>query len=200
MVVIILAQLNQNCSARTGDGFWCCLGLSSSYETPKLTMRYMPLAPGPDEIRPRRSPTCLFISMSLAAFILTGLVLFFKDTIYKGFQDHVCSSPYTQMTNFEDTQAFQTLSQDNDGLWAQLIPSNGGFHFQTLHGNDSYRLGIAMFHELHCLRMLRNRLQSLTQRVELLSNVTDPDYPGYVKKPIDSVHVLHCLDYLRQVS
>ena len=187
------------CTHMRGDKF-VSLTLDSICDVLKLKMRYTALAPQSDDLQPRGSYTRLCITIGTIIFTLTGLALFSSYTFYEVLQNHLCTTPYFQITNFQPTQDYQTLSEHDDGRWAQLIPANGGFQIQPMHENNSYRLGIGMFHELHCLRMLRNRLQSLTQRVELLSNVTDPDYPSYVREPIDSVHVLHCLDYLRQVS
>lgn len=49
-------------------------------------------------------------------------------------------------------------------------------------------------HQLHCLQMFRNDMRELMARIDGRSDGKD-----HTLYEFDSVHTLHCLDYLRQV-
>lgn len=79
----------------------------------------------------------------------------------------------------EDTQHYQL---DNHSEWESLIPRSGGFvHL----GPDYVPYGLSMFHQFHCLDMIRTSLLS----VSASQNASLP-------LPI---HTKHCLGYLRQM-
>jgi len=78
----------------------------------------------------------------------------------------------------EDTQHYQL---DNHSEWETLFPRSGGFvHL----GPDYVPYGLSMFHQFHCLDMIRTSLLSASRNTSL---------------PLP-IHTKHCLGYLRQMT
>lgn len=108
---------------------------------------------------------------------------------------------------FSEHENYQNLSHVYDSLWKQLLAPNGGFLIRT-DGNQQHRYGISMYHQLHCLQMIRTAIQDL-QGVEPVSG-SKHDSNSHMQHHKDQGpatnahpgpdHYLHCLDYLRQVS
>lgn len=127
---------------------------------------------------------------------LTTLTLFLFA--YPLLNQHVlsprlCVTPYTQQITFSPHPEYANLSHTYDQLWEDVLPSNGGFVKDTLTGGS---LGITMFHQLHCLQLLRIGLQSAHEG-DTTGKVMD--HAGH-NMHANSQHYLHCLGYLRQVS
>jgi hypothetical protein len=79
----------------------------------------------------------------------------------------------------EDTQHYQL---DNDSEWESIFPRSGGFvHL----GAEETPYGLSMFHQLHCLDMIRTSLLSVSA-----SQNSSLPFP---------IHTKHCLGYLRQM-
>jgi Domain of unknown function (DUF3328). len=77
-----------------------------------------------------------------------------------------------------------------DPSWSQLLTHGGGFlHVQESDG-EVHGYGVSMFHQLHCLMMIRDML--LGKPMSHAHEASDWSN--------DSMHWLHCLDYLAQVS
>lgn len=105
---------------------------------------------------------------------------------------------------FSRHDEYHDFSHDRDGLWDELRPSNGGFN------KDGD--GIAFFHQLHCLQMIREQMQSLlissgnyvTSKDDVeIRRLPVPHQDGMGKRSpvfLPKRHVAHCFDYLRQVS
>lgn len=86
---------------------------------------------------------------------------------------------------FADNMSFATLSPSSDKLWEDLVPPNLGLVMKMGEEGERVPFGIAMFHQLHCLREIRIALQ----------NSVNPNHSeGF------PWHVLHCFDYMRHVS
>lgn len=95
---------------------------------------------------------------------------------------------------FTRNEEYHDFSHDQDHLWDELRPPNGGFNAD----GD----GIAFFHQIHCMQMIREQMQAL-----LLSS---GDYVGSLEAVEGKIkrdpvflpkrHVAHCFDYLRQVN
>lgn len=102
---------------------------------------------------------------------------------------NLCVTPYTQQIDFTPHPGFANLSFKYDSLWDQILSANGGFLADTI-------FGITMFHQLHCLQLLRIGLQQAHHENEG-DAVTDSLGHDMHANP---EHYLHCLDYLRQVQ
>lgn len=106
---------------------------------------------------------------------------------------HVPNPPpvYTDRT-FEpisDLKSFTSLDVAvKDKSWEQI--TQGGF-LHVRDGSDEIQgYGVSMFHQIHCLNMIRNML--LDQPMSHAHEASDWTE--------DKMHWLHCLDYLAQVS
>lgn len=78
----------------------------------------------------------------------------------------------------EDTEHYQL---DDASEWATLFPTSLGFvHL----GPEQVPFGLSMFHQLHCLDMIRTSLLLASQNKSLAS----------------PKHARHCLGYLRQMA
>lgn len=142
----------------------------------------------------------LRIGFSVFALLLILVVIFNRQiqskfsTLLEKLQTSTCPSLNTTVTLFSEHYEYQNWSQSADPLWQELIPKNGGFIVDS--GNPQAPIyGLAMFHQLHCVQMIRNDFQELYARLDGRS-----DGRNNVLHDIDEAHLLHCLDYLRQVS
>ena len=113
----------------------------------------------------------------------------------------LCVTSYHHDTTFTPHPEYANLSIQYDALWQDLLPSNGGFLIPLDAGSGEGKKGITMFHQLHCLQLLRIGLQKVHHgaageaggSVEMAK-----DMKGHSMHANDE-HYLHCLDYLRQV-
>ncbi|KAK1760019.1 hypothetical protein QBC47DRAFT_118120 [Echria macrotheca] len=110
-----------------------------------------------------------------------------------------------EIRTFEFDEIFMAASTpQSDKAWEDLLPVGGGY----IYVNDSADYGlqpgiqrktgeiysVAMYHQLHCLTMLRGYYWDLVSGV--LSN--DVAIMGVVHDQIGTPHTGHCFDYLRQ--
>lgn len=90
--------------------------------------------------------------------------------------------PLITTLTFTENQQYTNLSSQYDHLWEEeLLTKSGGFitdPSSSGHDGDPSYAGISMFHQLHCLSMIRMALKDSGERMP---------------------HLTHCLDYLRQV-
>ena len=81
--------------------------------------------------------------------------------------------------DIHDSARYATNGTAADAEWAALIPSGGGIvHMGT--GPNMQPFMLSMFHQLHCLRLIRSGLA------------------GDYRAPTQG-HFGHCLNYLRQM-
>lgn len=123
----------------------------------------------------------------------------------------------TRIMDFTENATFTSLDHQYDRLWDDhLIPNNGGYLTANKKTSNTDKLGISMFHQLHCLAMLREEMQNLHEVIDAAAMGKSPamhndehqrglrDGPvvdtdaGRVKHH-DQKHTMHCFDYLRQV-
>jgi hypothetical protein len=115
----------------------------------------------------------------------------------------------SKTTTFFEHPEYKDLGHDYDFYWENLRPPNGGYLARP--GQDGLRKldGISMFHQLHCLEMLRKAVQQFDAEIAALkANHTlprrvvedsreDAEHQGH--SSFDERHWMHCFDYLRQV-
>jgi hypothetical protein len=93
-------------------------------------------------------------TLSTLAILILSYLLFSQHL-----SSALCVTPYTQQVDFVPHPEYSNLSYQYDKLWDELLPSNGGFLADT-------KFGITMFHQLHCLQLLRIGLQKAHDEVE----------------------------------
>ncbi|PYI07041.1 hypothetical protein BO78DRAFT_106354 [Aspergillus sclerotiicarbonarius CBS 121057] len=143
-------------------------------------------------------------------FLLSILIVLTSDrgfpSLTQQFQQHVCPASPSEPTA-PITRKFHSLSPlvgihpdasqsySADTSWESLLlPQNGGMlRVQT--SNDTVTdYGISMFHQLHCLTVLRGLIFPGTSQHHGAS--TSPSHSGDAHE--DAVHWAHCFDYIAQ--
>lgn len=107
---------------------------------------------------------------------------------------HVPNPPpvYHEMNFTEISNASSFISPEEaikDKSWQELLTPGGGFLRVHEPNGKVNEYGVSMFHQLHCLTMVREML--LGQPMSREHETSDWSE--------DSMHWLHCLDYLAQV-
>jgi hypothetical protein len=111
-------------------------------------------------------------------------------------------------TNFTRQMDWEYSPQSYD-LWASLIPSSGliliedpdqyglGPGLQT-YAENAQVYGIAVTHQYHCLKMIRENFYGLVTRNKTYMDelVATADFSETLPAKVD--HIFHCIDYLRQ--
>ena len=102
--------------------------------------------------------------------------------------------PFTETMIFEEHDQYMSLAPKNDIYWDDLLTPNGGFVKRPDANGVVMKHGMSMFHQLHCLQMIRAEIQRLMHlqrenRNHHIDHILD-----------DEAHWTHCLDYIRQVS
>lgn len=122
----------------------------------------------------------------------------------------------SRTANFEEHAQFKSLDHKFDTLWDEmLLPANGGYVTSSKTKNNTDKLGISMFHQLHCLSMIRDEMQLLKDEFDAMKrggnakgghkqDVQVHRRHGHMHgddgvAPGEHGHALHCFDYLRQV-
>jgi hypothetical protein len=128
------------------------------------------------------------------------------------------STTQTRPVTFQQRSKYFDLSEAGDGNWTSLLPPNGGFVSSPSREGPGYEMvGITMFHQLHCLQMIRSTIQDLmagrpvgsrmNERMENEMFQAKQGHPylddsfGVRKRHgphLDQEHWVHCLDYLMQ--
>ncbi|KAI0133905.1 hypothetical protein BJ170DRAFT_590908 [Xylariales sp. AK1849] len=132
------------------------------------------------------------------------LAVFGKGTTTPGGLGEKLENTGTRRMKFSEHDDYMNLSHDYDSLWSELLPPNGGFIVRPDKSGVERKYGISMFHQLHCLGMMRDAVQDMTERLaasEKSAPHTHSDTRGThgIHDPLaEDVHWLHCFDYLRQ--
>lgn len=84
-----------------------------------------------------------------------------------------------------------------------MIPLGGGYLFQRANDSEPQPrpYGVSMFHGLHCLHIIRSKLQELLVR----TGESDIPQPSHLdghddSQPVKANHYTHCLEYIAQVG
>ncbi|KAF2430169.1 hypothetical protein EJ08DRAFT_697711 [Tothia fuscella] len=160
---------------------------------------------------PRRS----IIALGLTILCISTFGLFWVNPNKSHFTTFHASR--TRPTKFTQRLEFFDLSRASDGNWTALLPPNGGFVSESTKDGGYEMAGITMFHQLHCLQMIREAFQDLTEGKRALESEMDDeeddDFMDVGKEHglrrrsglrtrhgphPDQEHWVHCLDYLMQ--
>ena len=137
--------------------------------------------------RRRRLNILLPIALSFTVILLLFLLNYSDSRGISSTTRLLKISPLTVETRFKRIEELEDFSPAADGVWEDLFTANGGFIVREIDGKQ-HRIGISMFHQLHCLRMIRSLMQSLANNTE--STVDDLS---------KHFHEAHCFSYLVQV-
>ena len=148
-----------------------------------------------------RLPACTILT--LAAFAFLSLLLPFRHFIASKasylvipLRNQVCPQTPLVDVQFSDHAAFQNLSHRYDRVWQDLVTPNGGFFFEKSPAGKVIFYGISMFHQLHCLGIIRSALQqAIPGHAHAIRD--EAHHHGDHQDPN---HMLHCVDYIRQVG
>ena len=99
-------------------------------------------------------------------------------------------------TTIENSPQYRDFTHAGDKAWDDLLTPNFGFYVRTIDGKKE-AWGISMFHQIHCLSMMRTAYQSL-----LLGEDSEHSHGRAENGTMHEIpeHITHCYDYLRQVS
>lgn len=167
----------------------------------------------------RRSLICtLLLTFTIIAFFL---VTAFHQTISSRISQlshniSSCPSPHIHppspqppstsetLLTFAEHDIYQSLTPAANTAWDEILPPNGGFLYAADGKGERRVHGISMFHQLHCLQMLRGKIVRLLDEVhaggsnqghtESLADMGSKHHHDG-----DDEHWMHCLDYLRYV-
>ncbi|PYH81927.1 hypothetical protein BO82DRAFT_334788 [Aspergillus uvarum CBS 121591] len=116
------------------------------------------------------------------------------SSLSQPFQFHVCASEPPPPPPV--IRKFQPLTSKTS--WESLLlPQNGGILKVRTSNNTVTDYGISMFHQLHCLTVLRGLIFPETTHHHGRPT-TSPSHSGDAHE--DAVHWEHCFDYIAQVS
>ncbi|MCJ1445533.1 MAG: hypothetical protein MMC23_006038 [Stictis urceolatum] len=163
----------------------------------------------PDETllwkRPKQRRRKLYITTCALIILATVTVSLLSSSIStsldRKFKKICHAREFTQPFKMDEYEEYQDIGPKGDQAWAGLFTENHGYLFQQyrLEGTeqDTVRVyGISMFHQLHCLQMIRFTMAAWN--TTLHNALTGDDLP--VHHDIDGRHWLHCLDYLRRTT
>ncbi|EMD64601.1 hypothetical protein GGP41_003114 [Bipolaris sorokiniana] len=115
------------------------------------------------------------------------------------FRPSVSNCPAESSTTFGRYEEYESLAHVHDLLWDDLIPQNGGFLILPSAKGELDQYGVSMFHQLHCLAMIRSVVQGLQEETNSARIHVRHDHGhGDPETGISDKHWQHCFDYLRQ--
>lgn len=183
---------------------------------------------GEEQEKPRRSKAYLafflgavVLSVAAFAFMLIGPLSGLETPADTGHSLtrllHKLDSS-SRIAHFVEHKDYMSLDPQYDGLWSDdLLTPNGGYVIMDKETNKTDKMGISMFHQLHCLAMIRDEMQYLSSIIDAVKEAAIFKGEWEPKEPVErrhghksnmdlgnpghhgQTHVLHCFDYLRQV-
>jgi hypothetical protein len=109
------------------------------------------------------------------------------------FKNHIVLNPAPE---------FGTVDTSGYKSWNDLLPPNGGFLVKEVNGTRR-NFGITMFHQLHCIQMLRASFQVFLAQKDGAKK-TDSSQGKHSSRTnsgrdgFDTNHYTYCFDFLRQ--
>ncbi|KAK7943558.1 Piwi domain family protein [Apiospora aurea] len=99
---------------------------------------------------------------------------------------------------FEQVSALEDMTHENDEAWTStLMPPNDGFVLVKHNENLDLRVGISMFHALHCLSLVRAVLQDIPSPTHRHGSLGPRGKAGS-EHFLQKTHLPHCLMYIAQ--
>jgi hypothetical protein len=106
---------------------------------------------------------------------------------------------------FRELEALEDMSAAGDENWDDLFAGDGYLFLKPENTSFPWEpWGVSMFHGLHCLQVLRNKIQELAGRVTGSEPLERQGQHGHHHDDLDDsdvsdIHYLHCFSYLAQV-
>jgi hypothetical protein len=141
---------------------------------------------------------CLGVTTAIVVFAILG-IQWSLTAVYNHRQLSITCKAVSSNENHEMTfrrrMDFWAFTAAGDTLWQAIIPDNGGLLVQRDgDGRPVEVKGVSMFHQLHCLQIIREGLRaSIVGQSELVAHTGA--HGGHTA---DARHIPHCLDYLMQ--
>jgi hypothetical protein len=133
------------------------LTIDTTHSSPKLPTHFAPTS----QTRSRKTPLLAILALAT----ISTLTIFYLHPPSTTLLPHISASRKSPKT-FIPNPAYNDLSPSADGNWTNLLPPNGGF-FSSKVGEGYEMVGLTMFHQLHCLGMIRGALQENMGRKEM---------------------------------
>lgn len=84
--------------------------------------------------------------------------------------------------------------------WEESLPTRkGGFLMVQEEGGPAIQYGVSMFHQLHCVMMLRDKLIGGGHKMHHHAQDSNPESHSEDQPSTEEDHLGHCLDYIAQV-
>lgn len=149
-----------------------------------------------------RNPYPLAIGILMFSLVVLTLQLHTKIPFRICYRHDEKLSESWKMNNFTRSNALEDFSYHNDEHWfSTVMPKNEGFI--SIRHNETFNIewGISMFHQMHCLSLLRAVLQR-----EALNTPEHPQDSHSARQDehadqhfLHQSHLPHCIGYLAQV-
>ena len=110
-----------------------------------------------------RTPSLPIIASSIIALLVMLSIIFHSNinSAFRRLEANRHHQPRQITTIFQDKPILENLSPSADAEWERaLLTPKGGFLWVQYNGTAERPYGISMFHGLHCLKMLREVIQS----------------------------------------
>ena len=111
-------------------------------------------------------PAKAIVVTAITAILLTLSLTFWTLGVNFTWSIHSLhlSTTQTRPITFRRKPEFSNLSRDFDAQWSSLLPSNGGFVSRPKpDGRGNEMFAVSMFHQLHCLQIIRGTIQELME-------------------------------------
>ncbi|CAL8574732.1 hypothetical protein XPA_000685 [Xanthoria parietina] len=148
-----------------------------------------------------RTPSLPLIISSIIA-VLVMLSIIFHSNINSAFRDLESNRHHPRRiitTVFQDRPILENLSPSANEEWKRaLLTPKGGFLWVQYNITAEQPYGISMFHGLHCLKMLREVIQSSHHPATNKGNEHHPRTAQYTEHGQSLNHIGHCIGYIAQ--
>lgn len=139
-----------------------------------------------------------FGSMALLTFMTLSVVKSPSEGMSLDF-GKMATKESPVMVNFTEHDEYKQLNHEYDAVWDGLLTPNGGFLIVKDTTDTKHLYGLSMFHQLHCLAMIRSAFQGYSKSNSELASHASHHNNGVGHDESEADHWLHCFDYLRQV-
>ncbi|KAL8922103.1 MAG: hypothetical protein Q9172_003708 [Xanthocarpia lactea] len=145
-----------------------------------------------------RNPSLPIIASSLIALLIMLSIIFHANinSAFRRLEVNRHHQPRQIPTIFQDKPILEDLSPSADAEWERaLLTPKGGFLWVRYKETAERPYGISMFHGLHCLKMLREVIQSSRSGMDGGEHSVKDGGHG---KGQSMDHIGHCIGYIAQ--